>query len=95
MKLRGTKRSRILRSVRDVLTTVLAYYVYWLPTAVYAVITLTGQEIPAWWLLFLAGQMLTANSAMSFPIYLLTNPSFRTQFLATIRLGEYFVTHIV
>lgn len=82
IKLRGTNRSRIGKSVRVVSITVMSFYICWLPASVYALWVIFELKPPVWWFLFLANQMIAANSAMSFPIYFFTNPSFRAQFLS-------------
>lgn len=86
--LRGSNRSRVCKSVRIVLITVMTYYVCWLPTAVFVAWSLFDSELASRSIFFFSTQMLAANSAMSLPIYLLTNPRFRSQFCALIRRDE-------
>ena len=84
-RLQKINRRQIFKSVKTVLTTVLVFYVCWMPTAIWLLWIMITGHTPNGWHTFVSIQMLVSNSGMSFPIYMCTLQKFREQFPAAIR----------
>ena len=84
-RLQKINRRHIFKSVKTVLTTVLVFYVCWMPTAIWLLWIMITGHTPNGWYTFVSIQMLVSNSGMSFPIYMCTLNKFREHFPAAIR----------
>ena len=85
-RLRGATRARVLRSVRTVLITVITYYVCWIPSASWLTLDMMLTNIePSAWFSFACFQLLIANSSASLPIYILTIPCFKSEYISLMR----------
>ena len=84
-RLGGATRARVLRSLRNVLITVITYYVCWIPSALWLTMDMLTNLEPSAWFSFACFQLLIAYSIASLPIYILTIPCFKLEYISLIR----------
>lgn len=84
-KLKGSNRDRMCKSIRTVTTTLGVYYLCWTPIGIWLTWQMISDSHPPGYYTFFASHILIGNSGMCFPIYLITLPQFREQFLSLIR----------
>ena len=84
LTLRSSNRKKIIRAVKTVATTVGLYYLCWSPVIVEAIWSaLPYAAPPPKWIAFLIYTVLFSNSGMSFVIYFLHLPKFKTHLVSS------------
>ena len=84
-KLQGATRTRTIKSVKTVITTLGVFYLCWFPIGIWLLWDMSISSHPNGVFAYFAIRMLVCNSGMSFPIYIRTLPGFKEKFMSMIR----------